>query len=136
MGGNVRATGNKDENGSPWVVGIQDPDNAENYLHSIYVYAERGSVVTSGDYQRTYAVDGQLYHHIIDPVTLYPSTHWRSVTIVCADSGAADALSTALFLMDYEAGLSLLAQFDAEAMWVAPDGACLYSPGFTEFIRT
>lgn len=136
VGGNVRATGNKDENGTPWVVGIQDPDNAENYLHSIYVYAERGSVVTSGDYQRTYAVDGQLYHHIIDPVTLYPSTHWRSVTIVCADSGAADALSTALFLMDYEAGLSLLAQFDAEAMWVAPDGTMLYSPGFSELIRT
>ena len=136
VGGNVRATGNKDESGSPWVVGIQDPDNAENYLHSIYVHADRGSVVTSGDYQRTYAVDGVLYHHIIDPVTLYPSTHWRSVTIVCADSGAADALSTALFLMDYEAGLALLTQFDAEAMWVAPDGTMLYSPGFSELIRT
>ena len=136
VGGNVRATGNKDEKGSPWVVGIQDPDNAENYLHSIYVRSDRGSVVTSGDYQRTYAVDGVLYHHIIDPVTLYPSTHWRSVTIVCADSGAADALSTALFLMDYEAGLALLRQFDAEAMWVAPDGTMLYSPGFTELIRT
>lgn len=136
VGGNVRATGNKDENGSPWVVGIQDPDNAEKYLHSIYVYAERGSVVTSGDYQRTYAVDGTLYHHIIDPETLYPATLWRSVTIVCADSGAADALSTALFLMDYEAGLALLEKFDAEAVWVASDGTLMYSPGFEELIRT
>ena len=136
VGGNVRATGAKDENGTPWVVGIQDPDDAEQYLHSIYVYAERGSVVTSGDYQRTYAVDGTLYHHIIDPETLYPATLWRSVTIVCADSGAADALSTALFLMDYESGLALLAQFDAEAVWVAPDGTLFYSPGFEELIRT
>ena len=136
VGGNVRATGNKDEDGTPWVVGIQDPDDAEKYLHSIYVYAGRGSVVTSGDYQRTYAVDGTLYHHIIDPATLYPAMLWRSVTIVCADSGAADALSTALFLMDYEDGLALLAQFDAEAVWVAPDGTLKYSPGFTELIRT
>ncbi len=136
VGGNVRATGNKDEDGTPWVVGIQDPDDAEKYLHSIYVYAERGSVVTSGDYQRTYAVDGVLYHHIIDPATLYPATLWRSVTIVCADSGAADALSTALFLMDYEDGLALLAQFDAEAVWAAPDGTLKYSPGFEELIRT
>ena len=136
VGGNVRATGNKDEDGTPWVVGIQDPDDAEKYLHSIYVYAGRGSVVTSGDYQRTYAVDGVLYHHIIDPATLYPATLWRSVTIVCADSGAADALSTALFLMDYEDGLALLAQFDAEAVWVAPDGTLKYSPGFEELIRT
>ena len=136
VGGNVRATGNKDENGAPWVVGIQDPDDADSHLHSIYVYAERGSVVTSGDYQRTYAVDGTLYHHIIDPETLYPATLWRSVTIVCADSGAADALSTALFLMEYAQGLALLEQFDAHAMWVAPDGTIRYSPGFEELIRT
>lgn len=136
VGGNVRATGAKDESGTPWIVGIQDPDNAEEYLHSIYVYAGRGSVVTSGDYQRAYAVDGVVYHHIIDPETLYPSKLWRSVTIVCADSGAADALSTALFLLEYEDGLALLAQFDAEAMWVAADGMILYSPGFEALIRT
>ena len=93
-------------------------------------------MVTSGDYQRTYAVDGTLYHHIIDPETLYPATLWRSVTIVCADSGAADALSTALFLMEYAQGLALLEQFDAHAMWVAPDGTIQYSPGFEELIRT
>ena len=136
MGGNVRATGAKDESGTPWVVGIQNPDNAEEYLHSIYVYAERGSVVTSGDYQRAYAVDGKVYHHIIDPETLYPGTLWRSVTIVCAESGAADALSTALFLVEYEAGLAILSQFDAEAMWVAADGTIYYSPGFETLIRT
>ena len=74
-------------------------------------------VVTSGVYQRTYMVDGKLYHHIIDPETLYPGTYWRSVTIVCRDSGAADALSTALFIMSKEEGQSLLEKYDAEALW-------------------
>ena len=136
VGGNVCATGAKDENGTPWVVGIQDPDDAEQYLHSIYVYAERGSVVTSGDYQRAYAVDGEVYHHIIDPDTLYPGTYWRSVTIVCADSGAADALSTALFLLPLEEGRELLRQFDAEALWVDADGRIFQSDGFEKLIRT
>ena len=136
VGGNICATGAKDKNGAPWIVGVQDPDNAEEYLHSIYVYAERGNVVTSGDYQRAYAVDGKVYHHIIDPDTLYPASYWRSVTIVCADSGAADALSTALFLLPLEEGRALLAQYDAEAMWVDANGEIFKSDGFKQLIRT
>jgi len=136
VGGNICATGAKDKDGAPWIVGVQNPDNAEEYLHSIYVYADRGSVVTSGDYQRAYAVDGKVYHHIIDPDTLYPAAYWRSVTIVCADSGAADALSTALFLLPLEEGRALLAQYNAEAMWVDTDGGIFTSDGFQKLIRT
>ena len=134
VGGNVCATGPKDESGTPWVVGVQDPAGGDSYLHTLYV--TKGSVVTSGDYQRTYMVDGKLYHHIIDPVTLYPSEYWRSVTVVCDHSGWADALSTALFLLPLEEGQELLAQFDAKAMWVNADGEIFYSPGFQEMIRT
>ena len=134
VGGNVCATGPKDESGTPWVVGVQDPAGGDSYLHTLYV--TKGSVVTSGDYQRTYMVDGKLYHHIIDPETLYPSEYWRSVTVVCDHSGWADALSTALFLLPLEEGQELLAQFDAKAMWVNADGEIFYSPGFQEMIRT
>ena len=134
VGGNVAATGPKDPSGTPWVVGIQDPDNGENYLHTLYMPS--GSMVTSGDYQRNYAVDGKLYHHIIHPDTLFPSEYWRSVTILCEDSGLADALSTALFLLPLEEGQTLLAQCGAEAMWVDASGNFFYSPGFESRIRT
>lgn len=134
VGGNVCATGPKDENGTPWVVGIQNVDGSEDYLHTLYV--TEGCVVTSGDYQRNYMVDGKLYHHIIDPSTLYPSTLWRSVSVVCSDSGAADALSTALFLLPQDRGQALLEQYRAEAMWVDGEGRIFYSPGFRELIRT
>lgn len=134
VGGNVCATGPKDETGTAWVVGIQNPDGGENYLHTLYL--TEGSVVTSGDYQRAYMVDGVMYHHIIDPNTLFPSTLWRSVTIVCDDSGLADALSTALFLLPQEDGQQLLDQFGAKAMWVDQEGNLLYSTGFEELIRT
>lgn len=133
VGGNVCATGPKDEKGTPWVVGVQNPAG-DNYLHTIYV--SEVSVVTSGDYQRCYAVDGVLYHHIIDPETLFPGTYWRSVTIVCADSGLADALSTALFLLPLEEGKQLAETCGAEAMWVNADGNQYYTEGFQTLIRT
>ena len=134
VGGNVCATGPKDGKGTPWVIGIQDPDGGESYLHTIYL--EKGCVVTSGDYQRAYVVDGKLYHHIIDPETLYPGEYWRSVSVVCQDSGIADALSTALFLLPLEEGKSLLETFGAYALWVDARGERYYSPGFQELIRT
>ena len=134
VGGNVRATGPKDEKGSPWVVGVQDPKDPSAHVHTLYL--TEGSLVTSGDYQRTYAVDGVAYHHIIDPDTLYPSAYWSSVTIVCEDSGLADALSTALFLLDQQSGQRLLEQSGAEALWIDREGNCFYSPGFQDFIRT
>lgn len=134
VGGNVCATGPKPETGQPWVVGIQNPDAPEEYLHTIYV--EDFSVVTSGDYQRYFTVDGVAYHHIIDPDTLFPADYWRSVTILCPDSGLADALSTALFTLPQQEGQALLDAFGAQAMWVRPDGSILYSPGFRDHIRT
>ena len=134
VGGNVCATGTKDDQGTAWVVGVQNPDGGEQYLHTLAITS--GSVVTSGDYQRAYMVDGKLYHHIIDPDTLYPGTYWRSVTIVCQDSGLADALSTALFLLPREEGQKLLEKAGAEALWVDAQGQLYYSPGFETLIRT
>lgn len=133
VGGNVCATGPKDADGTPWVIGIDNPDG-EGYLHTVYV--SQGSVVTSGDYQRWYIVGDTLYHHIIDPDTLYPARYWKSVTIVCEDSGLADALSTALFLLPYEEGLAVLRQCNAEALWMDQDGKLFYSTGFRDLIKT
>ncbi len=134
VGGNVRATGPK-PGGEPWVVGVQEPDGGkEDYLHTLYV--SDSSVVSSGDYQRYYTVDGVRYHHIIDPDTRYPGTRWRAVTVLCADSGLADGLSTALFLLSQEEGEALARQCGAEALWVAADGTLSCTGGFQEAVRT
>ena len=80
--------------------------------------------------------DDKKYHHIIDPETLYPSEKWKSVSIICTDSGLGDALSTALFLLDQEEGQKLLDECDACAVWVDLEGEIYYSPGFKELIKT
>ncbi len=60
-----------------WVVGVQDPDGGVNdYLLTVDLGI--GCIVTSGDYQRYYTVDGVRYSHIIDPDTLFPPTYWRA----------------------------------------------------------
>lgn len=133
VGGNVRATGPKPEDIS-WVVGIQAPwgDNSE-YVHTLYVKQE--SVVTSGDYQRFYTVDGEKYHHLIDPETLYPGTKWKAVSVVCEDSGLADALSTALFLLSKEEGEAIAEKYGAFVCWIASEEEIYYSKGFEEIIK-
>ena len=133
VGGNVFATGPKDDSGTSWVVGVTNPDGG-NYLHTLNI--PYGAVVTSGDYQRFYQVGGVTYHHIIDPVTLFPSNYWQSVTIVCEDSGLADALSTALFLLPQAEGQVLLDACGAEALWMDLDGQLYYSTNFETLIRT
>ena len=109
LGGNIVATGEKPD-GSLWKVGIEKGDSGE--LLDRFGIAG-GSVVTSGDYQRFFIVDGVRYHHIIDPETLYPASRWSQVSVVCSDAEVADALSTALFLMDKESGDELAKRYGA-----------------------
>lgn len=133
LGGNVRTIGQAGEN--PWNVGIENPDvdNEEKpYIEFLHLSGE--SLVTSGTYQRFYVVNGENYHHIIDPATLMPGTKYRSVSVLTDDSGLGDAMSTALFLMDYEDGLNLVKSMEnVEAMWVLPDGEQRYSDGFKAY---
>ena len=133
VGGNVKATGPKPKDVS-WVVGIQSPwgDHSEN-VHTLYV--NRECVVTSGDYQRYYTVDGEIYHHLIDPETLYPGRQWKAVSVVCEDSGLADALSTALFLLPKEEGEKIVTENGALACWIASEEEIYYSEGFKEIIK-
>ena len=133
VGGNVAATGPKADTGSSWTVGVQDPFGTTNtYMNKVAL--SRGAIVSSGDYQRRFTCNGKTWHHIIDPDTLYPAELWHGVTVICSDSGIADALSTALFLSDLETGNQLLKDYGAEAVWTAMDGSIYYSDGFEKLI--
>lgn len=131
VGGNIRAIGTKAD-GNRWKVGVQNPfDVNGDFVEKVYV--EDISLVTSGDYQRYYEVDGKKYHHIIDPDTLFPADHFRAVSILCEDSGRADALSTSIYNMSYEEGLSFVESLEGvEGMWILQDKSIKYSSGFEE----
>lgn len=134
VGGNICAVGTKLD-GSDWRVGIQNPDleSEDPYVKKVDVVD--ASVVTSGNYQRYYVVDGERYCHIIDGDTLMPADYFASVSIICEDSGRADALSTSVFNMPFEEGLAFVNALEGvEAMWILNDGTMKYSDGFELYI--
>ncbi len=133
VGGNVRTVGAK-ANGDKWTVGIENPLEDENEPYFAYLGLEGEALVTSGSYQRYYTVNDKNYHHIIDPETLMPSERYLSVSVISKNSAEADALSTALFCMDIEAGRELIeAMNDVEVLWVMNDGSKIRSSGFGEY---
>ena len=131
IGGNVCSIGTRTD-GSSWKVGIQDPYSDGNLC---VVQVSGQNVVTSGTYERYYTVDGKRYHHIIDAATLMPSVLYDSVTVISADSGLADALTTGLFCMPIDEGMALIASLpDTEALWVLSDGTQKMSDGFAAYL--
>ena len=117
LGGNVTTFGTKPD-GSKWNVQIENPDASKAQALDTLTITDT-SVVTSGDYQRYYEVDGKRYCHIIDGKTLMPADNFASVTVIYSDSAVADALSTALFILPLDEGKKLLGRFSgAKAVWV------------------
>ncbi len=135
VGGNVCAVGGHPD-GTEWNIGIQNPDvdSSEAYVKKVKV--KDISVVTSGNYQRYYMVDGKRYCHIINGDTLMPADYFSSVTIITKESGMADAYSTAVFNMPLEEGLEFVNQQpEIEAMWILEDGSMQYSDGFSQYVN-
>lgn len=136
IGGNVTTYGFKNNDGKTlWKIGIENPDlTAEDYL--LMVSITDLAVVTSGDYQRYYTVDGKKYCHIINPDTLMPSEYMTSVSVICDDSALGDALSTTLFNMSIEDGQKLVEKLNGvEAVWVDKEFNKTFSNGFEQYIN-
>lgn len=143
VGGNVRTIGHKPD-GTQWTAGIQDPwasaDMAGQVVNDapylVSVYMEDMALVTSGDYQRFYEVDGERYNHIIDPDTLMPADHFSAVAVLVPDSGLGDCLSTGLFCLTLEDGQALVESLEGvEVMWMLKDGSVVYSSGFGDSVK-
>lgn len=140
-GGNVR-TGRPPLDGrANWGVAVQDPDGNvlkatdTEIMETLFVHDL--SVVTSGDYQRFFEVDGVRYHHIVSPKTLMPPAHMRLVSILTEDSGYADMLSTAVFLMPYEEGRAFVESLPGvEAVWVLNDRSVRMTKGAETYARS
>ena len=121
-----------------WGIGIQNPAEDPNDPDSKAVdvaFVANQSVVSSGDYQRYYMVDGIRVHHLIDPETLHPANHYRGVTVICDDSGKGDFYSTALFVLDYPASRELALEQNLMVMWIFEDGRVEYTDSLLPLLR-
>ncbi len=125
-GGDLKALGRKFD--KSWEIAIRHPRDRERVLAMLPV--SNVCVVTSGDYERFFELEGVRYHHILDPRTGRPSTGCMSATVTAPDAAFADALATALCVLGPEKGLELIESLDrVEALIVGLDGAVQLSTG-------
>lgn len=133
VGGDIRTSGAPLAGSrNQWSIGIQHPNlsihGTQNIIDNVYV--TNNSVFTSGDYQRFFVVNGEVYHHIIDPTTLMPANKYRAVSVIYPNAATADALSTAVFILNIQQGKKILEEFGAQAIWILHDNSTIYTEGF------
>lgn len=128
-GGDSRILG--DRGGKPWTVGIQHPRD-DNKMSAVLPLVDT-AVSTSGDYERYFEKDGIRFHHILDPNTGRSATGAWSVTILGPEATFTDALSTSVFVLGPERGLSLINRLPGiDAIIIDPNGQLLFSSELTE----
>lgn len=109
LGGNVGVIGLPAGRES-WGVAVRDPRHADALLGTLSLDTnfDGWGVASSGQYERFFEYEGRRYGHIIDPRTGYPVEGVLGTTVVAASAMQADALSTCLFVVGEERGISLL----------------------------
>lgn len=136
LGGNVLLIGNKID-GSPWRVrlrsGLASDDSDDLGAYSLELAISRPlAVATSGIYERFFRQDGRHYHHLLDSRTGYPvDNSLASVTVFADSSIAADAFSTALFVLGEQRGKELAEKLGLEVIFVGRDGQISYTAGIS-----
>jgi thiamine biosynthesis lipoprotein len=124
LGGNIIVLGVSLRDGGDWKVGIQNPAEGRGAYFGIAEVRDK-TLVTSGVYERFFEdpVSGKKYHHILSTRDGYPVDNGLlSVTIIGDSSIDADALSTSLFALGFEAGSTLAESMDnTEAVFVFTD---------------
>jgi len=104
LGGNTVARGRK-PNGQPWQVGIQDPADKTAIIGALELID--ASLVTSGIYERSFTLDGCLYHHILDPQAGHPvDTDVAGVSVLAKRSIDAEGFSTTLLALGLNEGIA------------------------------
>ena len=128
FGGNVVTVGNRPD-GEPWTIGLQRPSGERGKEFWAAVKSRDSTLVTSGIYERSFQLNGITYHHILDPRTGWPvQNHILTVTAVTKSSLLADAITTALFVLGPEKGLSLAQKYEVSAVYLRDDGKVFYDP--------
>ncbi|MFQ5900429.1 MAG: FAD:protein FMN transferase [Thermodesulfobacteriota bacterium] len=131
-GGDIKVV--SEEGAKGWRVGVQDPRREGEMIAAFEV--SNTSVATSGDYQRYFIRDGIRYHHILDAKTGFPATGSQSTTVIARNTGLADALSTAVFVLGPEKGMALIERLpDVEGLIVDNKGVVRVSKGLEEKVE-
>ena len=121
VGGEVRTMGTNIKK-DKWKIGIDTPilDTAPGENIFKVAVLDNQAIATSGNYRNFYTFNDKRFSHIIDPRTGYPvETNIASVTVLGTNCMDADALATALSVLNFNEGKALIESLDGfEALWI------------------
>lgn len=131
IGGDLRIAA-----GAPRPIAVADPRQpADNAKPLCTLQLAGKAVASSGNYKRGFTIGERQFSHVIDPRTARPAASVRGATVVADDCCAADALATALNVLEPTEGLALIAKTShAEAVIVDRDGKVHESKGWTKLV--
>jgi thiamine biosynthesis lipoprotein len=123
IGGDIRCFGVPTKGKTHWLIGLQDPNEAEDWLAtgetSLVLKLTDDAIATSGDYRRFVLIGAEKCSHLLDTKTGRGSKGLSSVTIICRNAIDADALATAVSVMGPQKGLALIEKLpDTEAILI------------------
>lgn len=130
-GGDSRVLG--DRGNRPWLVGIKNPRQGADGAETVITLPIKDAAVsTSGDYERFFIDEktGDRIHHIINPQTGRSARGVMSVTIIGESGLTTDPLSTAVFVLGVQKGITLINRLDSyDAIIIDSAGQVHYSNG-------
>lgn len=139
LGGELRAKGQNVESKDPWIVGIDDPMQAEGTRElKARVYLKNASMATSGNY-RKYRVDsltGQKFVHTINPLTgKAEKSNLLSASVITDNCMKADGYATTFMALGLERSKEMLERIQNVEVYLIysdEDGAIktYVTPGF------
>ena len=104
LGGNIGVFGKKPDGSDVYRVAVTCAGEAYAYIG----VKDACVSVASSELRWFSDGDGNRYHHILDPDTGYPAeSEFYAVAVVCRDGAYADALSTAVFIVGWNAALEM-----------------------------
>jgi len=124
LGGDLRVIGPHPDGSTPddceWHIGISHPRSPNAVLTSVRIRA--GALATSGDYERSFEVNGKRYCHIIDPRSGYPVESFQSVSVFSESCLVAGSSASTAMLLGEIAGEEFLRSADLPFICVRQNG--------------
>ncbi|GAB2768109.1 FAD:protein FMN transferase [Actinomadura fibrosa] len=143
LGGELLAKGENLEKTAPWLVGIDDPEQAEGERSlTAGVKLINRAMATSGNYRknRLDPETGRMYVHTVNPLTGHgEKSDVLSASVLAENCALADAYATAFMAMGFEASRELLQKLedvDAFLIYAKEDGSMgkFSTEGFKEVL--
>ncbi len=118
-----------------WHIGLEDPRRPGTAAGSVGVTGK--GVASSGDYLRSFVIEGRRYGHIVDPRTGAPVANGcTQATVIAGSCLQAGLLSTTAFVLGVPKGLEFIQSFPGAEGLLLTENTRAQTRGFFNYVAS